>query len=58
MDVITYVHRNICHSAGPQFTKKTPSYGYRDSLYKPDTVVRPSQDYDGDSYTRKTVSFK
>ena len=27
---------------GPLFTKKTPSYQYRDSHYKPETVVRPS----------------
>ena len=27
---------------GPLFTKKTPSYQYRDSHYKPETVARPS----------------
>ena len=27
---------------GPLFTKKAPSYQYRDSHYKPETVVRPS----------------
>ena len=27
--------------------KKTPSYWYRDSHYKPETVVRPSQVYNG-----------
>ena len=27
---------------GPLFTNKTPSYQYRDSHYKPETVVRPS----------------
>ena len=27
---------------GPLFTRKTPSYQYRDSHYKPETVVRPS----------------
>ena len=27
---------------GPLFTKMTPSYQYRDSHYKPETVVRPS----------------
>ena len=26
-------------ATGPLFTKKTPSYGYRDSHYKPKTVV-------------------
>ena len=29
-------------TSGPLFTKKTPSYQYRDSHYKPETVVRPS----------------
>ena len=29
-------------SAGPLFTRKTPSYQYRDTHYKPETVVRPS----------------
>ena len=29
-------------SPGPLFTKKTPSYQYRDSHYKPERVVRPS----------------
>ena len=29
-------------ASGPLFTKKTPSYQYRDSHYKPETVVRPS----------------
>ena len=27
---------------GPLFTKKTPSYQYSDSHYKPEMVVRPS----------------
>ena len=27
---------------GPLFTKKTPSYQYRDSHYKPETAVRSS----------------
>ena len=31
-----------CIYPGPLFTKKTPSYQYRDSHYKPETVVRPS----------------
>ena len=29
-------------TSGPLFTKKTSSYQYRDSHYKPETVVRPS----------------
>ena len=41
---------------GPLFTKKTPSYQYRDSHYKPETVVRLSEVYNGDPYTRKTAS--
>ena len=35
------------HDSGPLFTKKTPSYGYRDPHYKPKTVWRPSQVYNG-----------
>ena len=45
------------NAVGPLFTRKTPFYWYRDSQYKPETVVRPSEVYTGDSYTRKTVSF-
>ena len=30
------------NTPGPLFTKKTSSYQYRDSHYKPETVVRPS----------------
>ena len=41
---------------GPLFTKKTPSYGYRDPHYKPKTVWRPSQVYNGNPHTDKTVS--
>ena len=40
---IDAVHKNIIsHTSGPLFTKKTPSYQYRNSHYKPETVVRPS----------------
>ena len=42
--------------SGPLFTKKTLSYGYRDPHYKPKTVVRPSQVYNGNPYTDKTAS--
>ena len=35
----------------PLFTKMTPSYGYRDPHYKPKTVWRPSQVYNGNHYT-------
>ena len=41
---------------GPLFTKKTPSYGYRDPHYKPKVVWRPSQLYNGNPYTDKTAS--
>ena len=48
-------------NTGPLFTKMTPSYwyqeAYRGSHYKPETIVRPSQGYNGDSYTHKTASF-
>ena len=42
--------------SGPLFTKKTPSYGYRNPHYKPKTVWRPSQVYNGNPYTDKTAS--
>ena len=42
--------------SGPLFTKKTPSYGYRDPHDKPKTVWRPSQVYNGNPYTDKTAS--
>ena len=41
---------------GPLFTKNSPSYGYRDPHYKPETVWRPSQVYNGNTYTDKTAS--
>ena len=41
----------------PLFTMKTLSSWYRDSHYKPEIVVRPSQVYNGDSYIPKTASF-
>ena len=40
----------------PLFTT-TPSYVHRDSHYKPGTVDRPSEVYNGDSYTCKTAYF-
>ena len=40
-------------ASGPLFTKKTPSYGYRDPHDKPKTVWRPSQAYNGNPYTDK-----
>ena len=43
-------------NTGPLFTKKTPSYGYRDPHDKPKTVWRPSQVYNGNPYTDKTAS--
>ena len=47
-----YVSRN----PGPLFTKKTPSYGYRDPHYKPKTVWRPSQVYNGNPHTDNLVN--
>ena len=41
---------------GPLFTKKTPSYVYRDPHDKSKTVWRPSQVYNGNPYTDKTAS--
>ena len=41
---------------GLLFTKEAPSYWYRDSHCKPKTVVRPSQVYNGYTYTRTTAS--
>ena len=38
------------------FTKKVPSRGYGNSRYKPKTVWRPSQFYNGNPYTNKTLS--
>ena len=38
----------------PLFSKKTPSYGYRDPHYKVKTVRLPSQFYNGNPYTKKT----
>ena len=35
------------------FTRNTPSYWYRDHI-----INRPSKVYNGDSYTRETVSYK
>ena len=40
---------------GPLSTKKTPSYGYRDPHDEPKTVWWPSQVYNGNPYTAKTV---
>ena len=34
---------------------KTPCYWYKDSKYKPEKVVRPSQVSNGESYTHKTA---
>ena len=50
------VRRHLCTESGPLFTKKTSSYGYRDPHYKPKTVWRPSQVYNGNPYTDKTAS--
>ena len=44
-----------CIESGPLFTKKTPSYCYLVSHYKPETVVRPSQVYHVNSYTHVQI---
>ena len=41
---------------GPLFTKKMLPSEYRDPHYKPKTVWRPSQVYNGNPYTDKTAS--
>ena len=53
LSLVGHIHKMI---PGPLFTKKTPSYGYRDPHYKPKTVWRPSQVYNGNPYTDKTAS--
>ena len=55
-DVASCLTSCLCIIAGPLFTKTTPSYGYRDPHYKPKTVWRPSQVYNGNPYTDKTAS--
>ena len=48
--------RLLQSEAEPLFTKKTPSYGYRDPHDKHKTVWRPSQVYHGNPFTDKTAS--
>ena len=45
-------------ASGPLFMKilRTPSCGYRNPHYKPKTVWRPCQIYNGNLYTNKTAS--
>ena len=38
------------------FTKKTPSHGYKNPHYKPETVWRPSQVYNGNTYINMLMS--
>ena len=42
--------------AWPLFTKKTPSYKYRNPHFKPKTVWRPPHVYNGNPYTNETVN--
>ena len=49
--VMLYFKSSHCNLLG-----KTPSYGYRDPHDKPKKVWRPSQVYNGNPYTDKTVS--
>ena len=48
---------SLTASPGPLFTKKTPSYGYRDPHDEAKTVWRLYQVYNGNPYTDKTASF-
>ena len=48
--------RLITRLPGPLFTKKILSCGYMDPHYKPKTGWRPSQVYNGNPCTGKTVS--
>ena len=43
--------RPVFLKPGPLFTKNTSSLWFRDPHYKPETVIRPSQVYNGISYT-------
>ena len=43
-------------SLGFYFTKQVPPYGHRNPHYKPKTVWYPSQVYNGNPFTNKTVS--
>ena len=45
IDFLVFIHKN------------TPCYRYKDSHYKHETVVRQSETYNGDSFTRKTAYF-
>ena len=42
--------------SGPLFTEKMQSYGYKNPHHKPKTVWRPSQVYNRNPCTDKTVS--
>ena len=55
-DLTEWVCISLEAQPGPLFTKKTPSYGYRNPHYKPETVWGPSQVYNGNPYTDKTAS--
>ena len=45
----------ILRDSAPLSIKKMPSYGYKNSLYKPKTVWPPSHVYNSNIYTDKTV---
>ena len=45
----------VNHNTWPLYSKKTSSYGYRNPHYKPKTVWRPSQVYNGNPYTKMTM---
>ena len=53
--VLENIKNYVFTRTGPLFTKKTPSYRYRDPHYKPKTVWRPSRVYNGNPYTDKMI---
>ena len=60
--MFTYLHGHrvnstIVSDTGLLLAKKTPSYWYRDSHYEHETVVKPFEVYNGDSYTHNTAYF-
>ena len=55
--ICTQNHHHIdSYPRASLFTKKTPSYGYRDPHYKPKTFWRLSQVYNRNPYTDKMAS--
>ena len=60
--IFRYTNLYLCQlnpiiDSGSLFTKMTPSYGCRNPHYKPQTVWRPSQLFNGNPYTNNTVFY-